>query len=57
MFNYSFKYLFIILVFIILCFMGLVFSLNSIDGFTSSENVLSSDDFLSSGFVWPTPRL
>lgn len=59
MFNVFFKYFIFLLVFIIICFMGLTFSLNATDGFAFSENVILDSDFILSsyGFAWPTPRL
>lgn len=49
------KHFFIILLFIFICFTGLVFLLNSADG----SNLLEADslelDFSNSNFVWPTP--
>lgn len=54
MFNIFFKYFVFILVFIIICFMGITFSLSTTEGF--SNNILDSDFvFSNSSFVWPTP--
>lgn len=59
MFNIFFKHFIFILIFIIICFMGITFSLSTSEDFTISENgTLSSDIlFTSSDFAWPTPRL
>ena len=49
------KHFLIILLFIFICFTGLVFLLNSADG----SNLLEADslelDFSNSNFIWPTP--
>ena len=55
MFNLFFKYFIFLLVFIIICFMGITFSLSTTDGLSFSNNILDSDFISSSGFVWPTP--
>lgn len=57
-FNYQ-KYFFIGLLFIFLCFMGIVFSLNSIGSSDLNElNTISTDLSFenSEGFIWPTPK-
>lgn len=58
MFNNFCKYLFVFIIFIILCFSGLVFSLYSLDSLNFSENIISNVDTFSHSFgefVWPTP--
>lgn len=59
MFSSIHKYVFFLVFFITLCFIGLVFSLNSI-GFINNlnldANILTFDTTISN-FIWPTPRL
>lgn len=55
MFRFFFKYLLIIVLFICFCFIGLVFSLNSINAF-EAINGENTDSSLSFDFIWPTPR-
>ena len=57
MFNYFSKFFIVFFVFIIICFIGLVLSLQSIEGFELSENEILTDfEISSSGFIWPTPN-
>ena len=55
MFNFFYKYSICIIIVILLCFIVLVFSLESVGEFNVSdfENNL---DYSDSSFVWPTPR-
>ncbi len=57
MFSSTFKYLIIIILIIIINYIGLIFSLDSIDGLSFSENITDGNSIVisSSGFVWPTP--
>lgn len=57
MFNYFSKFFIVFFVFIIICFIGLVLSLQSIEGLDFSENeILTELEISSSGFIWPTPN-
>ena len=57
MFNYFSRFSIVLLFFIVICFIGLVFSLQSIEGFDLSENENITDMVVSSsGFIWPTPN-
>ncbi len=57
MYNYFTRFYIFLFILIIICFMGLVFSLQSIEGFTLYENISLEDFEISSyGFIWPTPN-
>ena len=57
MFNNFYKYLLALIIFIILCFLGLIFSLNSLGSLDFLENIISDTGAISSfGFAWPTPN-
>ena len=55
MFLYFHKYIFIILLFIFICFNGLVFSLNTVENTNQLEADNSKLIFSNNDFIWPTP--
>lgn len=56
MFGSILKYFFILIFFILICFSGLVFSLDSIDSFNFVDYEIENDIISSElDFVWPTP--
>ena len=57
MFNFSLKSFFILFLLIIICFCGLVFTLNSAESISASTEILSDINFgfSTSGLIWPVP--